>query len=205
MPPQPLEGVPQVAPRDAQVAAVQDDAPQTLGPPPPQVCPEAQVPQLRVPPQPSERVPHVAPMATQVFGVQAGALHAPLVHPSPLEQTFPHAPQFSGSARVDVQMPPQRVPVHVVASPEACILYSTSRLASAPTLELQLDPLRREACSVAPAAKAISIPPLSDQDCPGSAIRSWPCVPSVNRNTPAGQFIPIGVLSVTAMRSTVMA
>src|SRR5580704_3741270 len=78
-PPQPLPEGPQATPSSAHVLPVHDPpvgAPHTLGtPPPPQVWPAGQVPQLAVsPPQPSPCTPHLPGNAAQVSGVHDGAL-----------------------------------------------------------------------------------------------------------------------------------
>jgi hypothetical protein len=132
-------------------------------------------------------------------------LHVPPLHPTPTPQPVPQLPQLEGSEEIVVHIPPHDVPGQVSVSPVACILYSTSRLASAPVLEAQVEPVRSEACSVAPAAKVNTIGPLSDQNCPGASARSCPLVPSVKRKTAAGQVAPVGVLAVAAMRNTVIA
>jgi hypothetical protein len=86
------------------------------------------------------------------------------VHANPLAQALPQAPQFAGSAVVVSQNVPQSVPEpQVSVSPAAPILYSTSRFASAPVFEAQVEPVRRIDWRVAPAAKVISIGPVSDQ------------------------------------------
>ena len=105
---------------------------------------------------------------------------------------------------VFVQKVPHSVPGQVSLSPAACILYSTSRFASAPAVEVHVDPVRSNACRVDPAANVNVIGPLSDQYWPGVSTRSCPLLPSVNRNTAAGQLTVVGVLAVAAMRNTVM-
>ena len=67
VPPQPLLGVPQFAPKAAQVVGVQLE---THWLEPLQVRPLPQVPQANVPPQPSLGLPQLAPSAAQVVGVQ---------------------------------------------------------------------------------------------------------------------------------------
>ena len=77
-PPQPSARGPQVAPTLAQVRGTQvrpasgaPPEPQTLArPPPPQVVPVAQVPQLKSAPQPSATGPQLAPTLAQVRGTQ---------------------------------------------------------------------------------------------------------------------------------------
>jgi len=133
-------------------------------------------------------------------------LQVPLVQGIPVGQAVPQVPQLEGSEVDVVQMPAHNVPLHVLVSPEVCILYSTSRLASAPVFEAQLEPVRSEACRVAPAAKVNTMGPLSDQYWPGVSTRSCPpLAPSVKRKTAAGQLAPVGVLAVTAIRKTVIA
>src|ERR1017187_3735053 len=133
---------------------------------------------------------------------------APFAQARPLVHVVPQLPQLEGSNAVFVQ----KVPHDVLGlgqesvSPAACILYSTRRLASAPAaFALQVEPVRSDARRVAPAAKVNSMLPLSDQNCPGVSTRSCPLVPSVKRNTAAGQPVPVGVLAVAAMRNTVIA
>jgi len=133
------------------------------------------------------------------------APQAPAVQGCPLAQAVPHVPQFDGSVVGSVQPPAHDVPAQARVSPAWPILYSTMRLASAPTFEAQVEPVRNDACSLAPAAYGTWIPPVSIQVCPDGTTRSWPVVPSVKRNTAAGQFAPIGVFKVTPIRSTVMA
>ena len=87
----------------------------------------------------------------------------PPVHANPLPQAVPHPPQLEGSVVVVSQNVPQSVPVQVSVSPAACILYSTSRFASAPVFVAQVEPVRRIDWRVAPAAKLIAMGPLSDQ------------------------------------------
>jgi len=178
--------------------------PQTLAtPPPPQVCPVGHVPQFSCPPHPSEIVPQFAPCAVQVVGVHAPQL--PLVQGVPLAQAVPQLPQLEGSEVRAVQNPLQEVPAQLSVSPVACILYSTSRLASAPVLLAQVEPVRNDACSAAPAAKVMTMAPVSDQYWPGVSTKSWPLVPSVKRKTAAGQVDPVGVFAVATMRKTVIA
>ena len=129
----------------------------------------------------------------------------PLVQGTPLAHAVPQLPQLEGSDEEVVQMPPHDVPEQESVSPVACILYSTSRLASAPVVEAQVEPVRSEACSVAPAAKVNTMGPLSDQYCPGVSTKSCPLVPSLKRKTAAGQPAAVGVLAVAAMRNTVIA
>jgi hypothetical protein len=128
----------------------------------------------------------------------------PPVQDVPMEQAVPQDPQLEGSEVRVVQNPAHEVPAQLSVSPVACILYSTSRLASAPVLLAQVEPVRTEACSAAPAEKVMTMGPVSDQNCPGANTRSWPLVPSVKRNTAAGQVDPVGVFAVAAMRNTVM-
>lgn len=140
-----------------------------------------------------------------VHAVPAGApAQALLVHGCPGAHAVPQPPQLEGSEASVVQKPAHSIPGHVSVSPVACILYSTRRLASAPVLEGQVEPVRSDACKFAPAPNVRTIGPLSDQYCPGVSIRSWPLVPSVKRKTAAGQPVPVGVLAVAAMRKTVM-
>jgi len=94
---------------------------------------------------------------------------------------------LEGSDPGVVQMPLHNVPEQVVVSPETWALYSTSRLASAPVLEAQVEPVRSVACNVVPAANVNIVAPLSDQYCPGVSTRSCPLLPSVKRNTAAGR------------------
>jgi hypothetical protein len=133
------------------------------------------------------------------------APQVPLAQGAPLAHVVPQAPQLEGSDEDVVQKPPHDVPGQESVSVLACILYSTNRFASAPVLEGQVEPVRSEACKVAPAAKVNTMGPLSDQYCVGVSTRSWPLVPSVKRNTAAGQPAPVGVLAVAAMRNTVIA
>jgi hypothetical protein len=126
------------------------------------------------------------------------------VQGTPLGHLVPQVPQLEGSDAGVVQMPLHSVPEQVVVSPGTCALYSTSRLASAPVFEAQVEPVRSVACNVVPAAKVNIVAPLSDQYCPGVSTRSCPLLPPVKRNTAAGQLAPVGVLAVTAMRNTVM-
>jgi hypothetical protein len=135
-------------------------------------------------------------------------VQAPLVQGTPLEHAVPQLPQLEGSDEGVVQKMPHNALglAQVSLSPAACILYSTSRLASAPVVDAQVEPVRSEADSVAPAAKVNTMGPLSDQYCPGVSTRSCPpVVPSVKRNTAAGQPAVVGVLAVAAMRNTVIA
>jgi hypothetical protein len=97
---------------------------------------------------------------------------APLVQAWPLGQAVPQEPQFEGSALVVVQNPLQEVPEQASVSPWACILYSTSRLASAPVFEAQVEPVRREAWSTSPALNVMTMAPVSDQFWPGVRTRS---------------------------------
>jgi hypothetical protein len=132
----------------------------------------------------------------------------PLVHATPLVHAVPQAPQLEGSDEGVVQKMPHNALglAQVSASPVACILYSTSRLAPAPVVEAQVEPVRNEACSVAPAAKVKTIGPLSAQYCPGVSTRSCPPVTlSVKRKTAAGHPTAVGVLAVAAIRNTVIA
>jgi hypothetical protein len=130
----------------------------------------------------------------------------PPLQGTPLAHAVPQLPQLEGSDEVVVQMPPPHdVPRQESVSPVACILYSTSRLASAPVVEGQVEPVRSEACRVAPAAKVNTVGPLSDQYCPGASTKSCPLVPSLKRKTAAGQPVAVGVLAVAAMRNTVIA
>jgi hypothetical protein len=89
--------------------------------------------------------------------------HAPFAHANPLAQALPQAPQLVGSEAVLSQYVPQSVPVQVSVSPDAPILYSTSRFASAPVFDAQVEPVRKIDWRVAPAAKVITMGPLSDQ------------------------------------------
>jgi hypothetical protein len=133
---------------------------------------------------------------------------APLVQGTPLVHTVPQAPQLEGSDEGVVQKMPHNALglAQVSVSPVACILYSTSRFASAPVVEAQVEPVRNEACRVAPAAKVRTMGPLSAQYCPGVSTRSCPPVAlSVKRNTAGGQPAAVGVLAVAAMRNTVIA
>jgi hypothetical protein len=107
---------------------------------------------------------------TQLFVVCAGQLlaeaaaQAPLTQAAPLAQALPHVPQFDGSEVSVSQYVPQSVPEpQVSVSSVAPILYSTSRFASAPVFDAHVEPVRKMDCRVAPAAKVISIGPLSDQ------------------------------------------
>jgi hypothetical protein len=122
-----------------------EPVPQTLAPPAPQVWEPEHNPQFSVPPHPSGMVPQLAPFAAQVVGVQAPVLQTPLTQAWPLPQTRPQVPQFAGSEEGVVQMPLHSVPVQLSASPAACTLYSTRRLASAPVFEAQLEPVRSTA------------------------------------------------------------
>lgn len=75
--------------------------PQTFGvPPPPHVCGDVQVPQVRVPPQPSEIEPQFLPWAAQVVGVQE-SMHVPLVQTWPLGQE----PQLSVPPQPSLMVP----------------------------------------------------------------------------------------------------
>jgi hypothetical protein len=76
---------------------------------------------------------------------QEPAPHVLFVHGVPLGQAVPQEPQFETSEVRVVQMPPQAVPRQESVSVLDCILYSTSKFASAPTLEEQVDPVRSEA------------------------------------------------------------
>lgn len=87
----------------------------------------------------------------------------PLVQGCPVAHALPQLPQLDGSEDGVTQMPEHKVPGHESVSPAACILYSTSRLASAPVFEVQLEPVRSDACKVAPAANVRTMEPLSDQ------------------------------------------
>jgi len=81
----------------------------------------------------------------------------------PAPHAVPQDPQLDGSEDVVSQKPEHKVPGHESVSPDACILYSTSRLASAPVLAGQVEPVRSNACNVAPAANVRTMGPLSDQ------------------------------------------
>jgi len=59
-------------------------------------------------------------------------LQVPLTQAWPVAHAVPHAPQLEGLEVKVVQNPLQDVPEQASVSPAACILYSTSRLASAP-------------------------------------------------------------------------
>ncbi|HWW15357.1 MAG TPA: hypothetical protein VN310_11905 [Candidatus Dormibacteraeota bacterium] len=88
------------------------------------------------------------PHALQLLGSVCSFTHKPLqfVCPAPHEDPLqvlltqawpvahavPHAPQLEGLEVKVVQNPLQDVPEQASVSPAACILYSTSRLASAP-------------------------------------------------------------------------
>jgi hypothetical protein len=87
--------IPQFLPCAEQVEGEQP-LPQTLGPPPPQVSPAGQAPQLSALPQPSPVIPQFLPCAEQVEGEQ------------PLPQTSgPPPPQVSPAG----QVPQLRVPL----------------------------------------------------------------------------------------------
>jgi hypothetical protein len=192
-----------------QDTALQD--PEALHEPFTQLCPGAHARQTAPP----------VPQALKLGGVQVPPLQqpvghdvasqllpepqVPLAHGTPLAQALPQLPQLEGSDEEVVQMPPHDVPEQESVSPEACILYSTSRFASAPVVEAHVEPVRSEACNVEPAAKVNTMGPLSDQYCAGVSARSCPLAPSVKRNTAAGQPAPVGVLAVAAMRNTVIA
>src|SRR5262245_5947124 len=102
IPPQPSPTKPQVAPAAAQVRGVHIGAPHWLAtPPPPQVCPAEQVPQLMLPPQPSPIVPQVAPAMAQVILGQDSPV-------APHLNGTPSPPQVSGAAQVpQFTVPPQ--------------------------------------------------------------------------------------------------
>jgi hypothetical protein len=171
-------GVPEQSGFDVQPAAAQ--------------IPDAHTPLWQVVPD-----AHLLPFAERA--------HDPLVQGCPAAHAVLQPPQLDGSEDVVSQISPHRVPAHALSvSPLACILYSTRRLASAPVLEGQVEPVRSDACKVAPAANVITMGPLSDQYCPGVRTRSWPLVPSVKRNTAAGQPVPVGVFAEAAIRKTVM-
>jgi hypothetical protein len=122
------------------------------------VCPDAhalQTPETQTPLWQVEPDAHELPFAAPV--------QAPLVQGCPVAHAVPQLPQFDGSEDGVTQMPEHNVPEHESVSPAACILYSTSKLASAPVFEVQLDPVRNDACKVAPAAKVRTMGPLSDQ------------------------------------------
>jgi hypothetical protein len=91
--------------------------------------------------------------------------HVPAMHGLPLAQAVPQEPQLEGSVAVLSQNVPHIVPLVAQASvsPACCIRYSTSMFASAPVLAAQVEPVRRIDCRVAPAAKLITMAPLSDQ------------------------------------------
>jgi hypothetical protein len=164
------------------------------------VCPAAQFVQT-----PALQTP-LWQVVPEVHAVPVGApVQMPLVHGCPAPQASAQLPQFDGSELVVSQMWLQSVPGHVSVSPSDCMRYSISRLTSAPMAETQDEPLRNEACSVAPAAKVRTIGPLSDQYWPGVSGRSNPVLLSVKRNTAAGQPALVGVLAVATMRRTVMA
>ena len=102
--------------------------------------------------QPDTQTPLVhVPLEHCAADVQAPPADASPQPPSmqgvPLVQAVPHAPQLEESAEVLVQNPLQVVPAQASVSPAACILYSTSRLASAPVLLAptgpgQMEPVR---------------------------------------------------------------
>jgi hypothetical protein len=172
----------------------------------------------------TQTLPHITWLAGQP-DTQTPPVHVPLEHcaadvqappadaspqpPSmqgvPVAQAVPHAPQLEESAVVVVQNPLQVVPGQVSVSPAACILYSTSRLASAPVFEAQVEPVRREACNTSPALKVMTMAPVSDQFWPGLRTRSWPLVLLVSRKTAPGQVTPVAVFATAAMRRTVIA
>ena len=122
------------------------------------VCPAAQA--LHTPPT-------QLPLWQFVPEVQADPFpaltQAPLTHADALGQAFPQAPQLAGSEPVVSQYVPHSVPVQASVSPAAVILYSTSRFASAPVFDAQVEPVRRRDWRVAPAAKVSTMGPLSDQ------------------------------------------
>jgi hypothetical protein len=124
---------------------------------------------------------------------------------TPLAQVVPQLPQLEGSEEDVVQKPPHDVPGQESVSPEACILYSTSKFASAPVFEAHVEPVRKEACRTSPAANVITIAPVSDQLWPGVRTRSCPLVLFVRRKTAAGQAAPVAVFATAAMRKTVIA
>ena len=106
-PPQPSATGPQFAPKSAQVLGTQVLLPQTLCvPPPPQVWPLGQVPQLSSPPQLSAIGPQFAPNWAHVLGVQ---VHTPLTQVEPDAHLLPQAPQLLGSLLVFTQVVPQSV------------------------------------------------------------------------------------------------
>lgn len=151
------------------VPAVQDEAQQN---PPPQY-PLWQAPDETQADPTGERAVHVPPAQDRPDWQSPLDVHepplplpptqAPLTHAVAVPQFFPHAPQLDGSEVVVSQNVPHSVPVQVSVSPAAVILYSTSRFASAPVFEAQVEPVRKMDCRVAPAAKVITIGPLSDQ------------------------------------------
>lgn len=102
---------------------------------PPCAIAEVQTPELQIPL--SQPVPAVQddPFAPA---------QAPPAHCHPDAQALPQEPQLAGSAEVVSQNVPQSAPEpQVSVSPAAPILYSTSRFASAPVFEAQVDPVRR--------------------------------------------------------------
>jgi hypothetical protein len=173
----------------------------------------------------TQTVPHIICPAGQP-DTQTPLVHVPLEHcaadvqappadaspqpPSmqgvPLVQAVPHAPQLEESAEVLVQNPLQVVPAQALSvSPAACILYSTSKLASAPVFVAQVEPVRKEASRTSPALKVMTMAPVSDQFWPGLRTKSCPLVPLVRRKTAAGQAAPVTVFATAAIRRTVIA
>jgi len=169
-----------------------------------QVAPHVVCPAAHAEHNPATHEPLWQTVSEEQADPTAARPQVPLVHGCPVGHAVPQPPQFAGSEIIVSQMPPHCVPGHESASPAACILYSTRRLASAPVFEGQVEPVRSDACKAAPAANVRTIGPLSDQYCPGASTRSWPLVPSVKRKTAAGQPVPVGVLAVAAMRKTVI-
>ncbi len=101
IPPQPSDA-PHVLPAQVGVHAV---VPQTLVPPPPQVCPVGHVPHASGVPQRPSRVPHFPAQSAASLGTQA-ATHAPASHVEPVphaRHAWPPVPQL-GATRPSSQM-----------------------------------------------------------------------------------------------------
>lgn len=128
----------------------------------PQAVPAGWPAQVLAAQTPDEQTP-LWQVAFDVQAVPVGAPQPEETHGCPAAQAMLQPPQLEGSEVVVSHMPAHTVPGQVSVSPAACILYSTRRLASAPVLAAQVEPVRRTACRVAPAAKVITMGPLSDQ------------------------------------------
>jgi hypothetical protein len=117
-------------------------------------CPDAQA--LHTPP--TQNPLWQPPPDEQAVPFPAGP-QTPKAHAAPDGQTVAQVPQLEGSETVFTHRVPHWLPgpLQENVSPVPCILYSTSRLASAPVFAAQVEPVRSNACRVAPAANGREI------------------------------------------------